>query len=518
MQKFSSVQYILFAVILLGLFLRFYDLGSEYGFSDEQLSMVSTIKIARQDLQSGLLFFQEHPPLGKWLIGLPVRFIDADYSPLRFLGPNMFAWAPLAYDALAKNFQAIRIANAFFGGVLSLLFIYLIVKMLWGFDAALWSTALAAVSFDLIFMSRHDNLMKILAISLVLGTLYFYLRYVQEKNQERKYAFLGAMLIFLTFALGSRSFDPLFVLPTLVISQFYLRRSKEEMQENILFVALLAVSFYFVFFYIYPAEARAFAQAHLDAQGPLALVGFTLFPVIKNLLTRNSYLFSAVFLLIAASFAYFAKQKKEHAFFVDFVTPVRARGVQSVAIIFFLVSFFCISLTRLGGGTYDISIFSGVFLLAGPILQKVAQYKHLKFVLLFLLVANSAQLVYGFPYNIWEYSNFGAGRKLGSIVIEHDLPNEVFQVLGERQNPFLLSNTVNTLLFYKGERMPIIIPGESRCDPKIFAELKKIKAHVLITSGDVADQYICPLFKEANLTLIKDFSGFAEVRWKLYSF
>src|SRR3989338_775631 len=116
-KKENIVNYILIILIIIGIFLMFYNLGQEYILADEQYSIISAIKIHSQDLKTGIMYFQEHPGLGKWLVGLPVNFISANYAPINILGPNMFAWAFVGYEAFAKNYVAIRYMNALIGAL-----------------------------------------------------------------------------------------------------------------------------------------------------------------------------------------------------------------------------------------------------------------------------------------------------------------------------------------------------------------------------------------------------------------
>ncbi len=510
-KKENIVNYMLILLILLGIFLRFYGLPSEYIWSDEQYSFVSAIKIHSQDLKSGIMYFQEHPGLGKWLVALPVNFISANYAPINALGPNMFTWAFIGYEAVTKNYVAIRIMNAILGS-LAILFIYLIMKKLFNKEAALWGAAIMAISPDMIAYSRHEILMKIISISLVLGTLFFYIKYLSEKSEDKKWLYLGMTILVMTFAIGSRNFDPLFIIPTLIISQFFINREKNKLKENLIVTGLIIASFLFVFYYTYPSEAKAFAQQHLQAESPFQLLGFTFPSMIVFALTRNSYIFSLTFILIVISFIYYLinknKSDKESGL-VNLLNFTKNKDIKSVLIIFLAVSFFGIGLTRLGSGhMYNITFYASVFLLAGLIISKlISKYKVLKYVFILILIINIVQVIPNFPYSTWEYSNLGLGKRFYENNFDKEIPDSILNELNSRNNPPVMTSSLNTLVFYKGEKIPIVILQESRCNEEYFKAILKSKILIIHKEEITKDQYICQIYKSLPLKEVKNFKN-----------
>ena len=509
LKKDKLTTYILITLIILGIFLRFYSLGEEYLWDDEQLSMVSAIKIHRQDLKSGIMYFQEHPGLGKWLVALPSNFISANYQPLSALGPNMFAWSFLAHEALSANYVAIRIINAIIG-TLAVFFVYLITKELFNKKAALWGAAIMATAPDMIAYSRHEVLMKIISIAMVLGTIYFYIKYHKEKVQDKKWIYLGAAIVFMVFALGSRNFDPLFIMPTIIISQFLLKRGKSHIKENLIVAGLVALSFIFVFFYTYPPEAKTFAQEHLEAESPFQLIGFTFLSMAELALIRNSYLTTISIILIFISLIYYLNKinKKDEKSALENIW-IYLKDQRAVLVIFLLVSFIGIGLTRLGSGSmYNITFYSTSFLLAGIVVYKLTEkYQIIKYIFLAILIINIAQIIPNFPYSTWEYSNLGLGSSFYENKIDKTIPDTVFYELEIMGNPPITTSVVSALIFYKGEKKSMAVPNEARCTREYFIEL--IKANPLILHRDdiAKDQYICQLYKQLPLKEIKNFEN-----------
>lgn len=503
------ITYTLLAFIIISIFLRFYGLSQEYLSLDEQRSLISAIKIQKQDFKSGVMYFQEHPGLGKWLIALPINFISSNYAPLQLLGPNMFAWDFVVYEAVEDTYTAIKYMNALIG-VLAILFVYLITKKLFNKKAALWGAAIIATSPDMIAYSRHEILMKIIAITTVLATIFFYLKYLTEENKDKRWAYLAITILALTFNLGSRNFDPLFIIPTIIISQFFINRGKEKLKENLIVSGLVIISFLFVFFYTYPPEAKLFAQEHLEAKSPTQLLGFTFLPMIYHALTRNSYLFSLSFILIFVSIFYYLNKFREEdkekplANLLNFAKPNDAKAV---LLIFLLVSFIGIGFTRLGSGmTYNITFFAAVFTLAGIVITKLIEKKQiLKYVFLLIILINTIQILPNFPYSTWDYSNLKLGEKFHQDQDDKNVPESILKELETLNNPPINSNMLSVLVFYKGEKSAMSIPVQSICTQEYFNNLLTKNPLILTKNNIQQEQFICPAYKQLPLKEIKNF-------------
>ncbi len=511
MQKGRVISYILIIFIILGIFLRFYNLSEEYLWSDESLSMISAIKIHQQDLKTGIMYFQEHPGLGKWLVALPVNFISANYSPLGALGPNMFAWSYLAFEAVSENYLAIRIMNALIG-VLGIIFVFLITKKLFNQKAALWGAAIMAISPDMMAYSRHEVLMKIISITTVLAAIFFYIMYLTEKEKDKKWVYLGATIISVIFALGSRNFDPLFIVPTIILSQFFVKRGKENLNENLIVTGLLIAVFLFVFYYTYPPEAKMFAQERLEAESPLQLIGFTFPAMAYHALIRNSYLTTISFLLIFGSIFYYLKKRDKSntgSPIANIYKLLKKDDAKSVLPIFLLISFLGIGFTRLGTGhMYNITFYAAVFLLAGVFLYHLTKkYNILSYIFLLIILINVIQIIPNFPYSTWDYSNFNLGRDFYENKVDKTIPDEVFRELEIKGNPLIDSSVLNIMVFYKGNKIPMAVPNERRCTEAYFKELISADPIILHRTTLQDDPYICPFYRALPLKEVRNFEN-----------
>ena len=513
MRKLTVIQWVLIIAIALGIILRLIGLSNEYLFDDEQPSMIAEMKFHRQSFYDGAMYFQEHPPLGKWLLGIPSAFIDSDYKTLTFLGPNTFVLKYLTYQSLAKNFPYIRLVNAIIG-ILAILFTFLIIKELFGLNAGLWSASLMSLSADFIGFSRHDHLLKIVAVAFAIMTIYFYIKYLKSKDNFR-FIYLILTLVFFTFCIGSRNFDPLFLIPTLVFSQFIINRGQKNLIENIVFVLLLAFSFYLVFYYFYPPEAKEFARFHLEVNSPFDIIpGLGFIGVVKNMLLRNSYAYAlasvSIIVLIVNEIIRFGKHKWNFKDLGDnsFIKNLFTADIKAVVIIFFLVTFIGLSIMNLrfgGSSTYNIMLYGSTFLIAGPVIDRLLNKKILLYILLLGIAVTTVQFMMDFPYGVWRYSNFGVREVHYPTKFDKDMSDAILIELNNQGNPLVDTDYLNTLLFYEGEKIPLVAASDSRCNKDYFDKLKENKAYILIRSGDINNQFICKLYGESDMRLVKSF-------------
>ena len=511
MHRDRILSILLVILIAVGILLRLIGLSGEYLWDDEQPNLIAEMKFHHQSFQDGALYFQEHPPLGKWFLGLPSIVISANYAPLRFLGSNMFVYKYIPYEALAENYGIIRLWNALIG-CSALLFVFLIVRSFFGTSSALWSTLLMALSADFILMSRHDNLLKMGTIFFGLGCLYFYLKYIRSPDVHWRAFYLGCTLLFLMFALGSRNYDPLFLLPTLIISQFVLCRGKKYILENLIVTTSIILTCLLVFNYYYPAEAQTFAKEHLEVSSPLNLLGFGLLGIFKNMFIRNSYMYSiAAILVLFCIFYYILFFKKRNPIFNHSVHDlIQQRNPVLVLIIFFLITFLGISFSqsRFGYGlTYNVMLFAATMLLGGPIIHHMIEKWHnLRWFFILLFGINTIQFMFYFPYGLWEYSNLGQSYPYYSPTYDHNLVDQQLHDLAAIGNPMLLTDSVNILLFYPGAHMPLPPVKADTCSSQYFEQFKSQNVYVLSRLGDLTTSpYVCSLFKETVIEKIKTY-------------
>ncbi len=512
MNGLKVIRFILLACIFLGVLFRFIGLDNEYLWDDEQTSLISIAKAQHQSFFDGALYFQEHPPLGRWIQGLPTLFIDSDYGLLRVLGPNFFAWKHIALTVIEDTYVAVRLMNVLIG-LLGLLFGFLIVKKLYGFDAALWTTALMSLSFDIIGYTRHEGLWKILSFSFSLGCLYFYILYLDYRQQDKlhhKLLSLGLSMLFLIMALGSRNFDPLFIMITLLACQFLLHHRTKDLLENFIFAALVGLCYAFVFRFLYPAPAQQFARDHLGVQSFTDLFGFTFIGLLKNVMLRNSLAFTFSFLLLlwtAFTVVKTFRADKKTRFLSLLLQQIEHHRLTFVLVLYALVSFGGLGFSKFGASpSYNLSLFAALFLLFGPAIQRLQTKRIVPYCVIFLLLISLGQLIVGFPYSVWTYSNLSLGAPFFSTAYEKDAVDSIIDDLAILGNPPLMTDNVNLLLFYPGQAVPLIVSQDPRCNENTFAQAKMAKANVVLKTNDPADQYICALY-QTRIQFLKGFEG-----------
>jgi len=525
----KQLHYFLIFCILFGIFVRFYSLDRAFIIRDGVDFMIAGIKLNHNNPYDARLWNLEHPPVGKWLIGFPTRFIDADYENTLSIPMNMYVWQYKAWDGLKDTYVAMRLMYAIFGS-LTVLLVFLISRNLHGYEAGLWSATVASLSFDLIDYSR-GGMAEIYMCFFTLATVFTYLKYLESTSELEKTRYLVLTFIFFTLNLGTRSLQPLFLMPILALSQFVINKGKTK--ENIYFTTVLLAGFYVFMYVIYPPSVRDLSMSfHHQVTSPLELVSFKFsFPrVIMSLFTRNSYLFTAgVILLGYAAFRLLntrtkkdeevqeylqkggksfnklqskfnlkteellgtlerigAKEERKGKIYVWYLESEGPSGknilynIQAwlnppnptlVLVIFFLFSFFAFgSLKRYGDEMrYLIFMHLPLFVLMGKPLSEFSKDKLFFGASLFLLLLNVYGIIMMFPY-FTDYANFGAN----SFRYEYteggydNFPRieEVLRYLDAEGRPLIMSNDPNTLIFYEGKKTDIPIPNEENCNPE----------------------------------------------------
>ena len=478
-RKFLRIEIILVILILFGVFFRFYHLNVPLQ-GDEVIYGVSAMKFHRESCTAGKDYIQEHPPFGKWLVGIPSRFIDADYKPLKFLSKDLFVWAYVAYDALAKNFVAMRTVEAI-GGVISIFLIFIISRQLFNFRAALWSAAIAALSFELIGYSRIIYIESPMIVFILLS-LFLYINYLKSSNKKR-IIYFSLFFISLTATLLTRGIQPLFLLPIFAVSQFLLNRN---IKECIYFLLFLGISYYIAYHIIFPFDIIGYGPSRYGQSSIFGLFSFKAFNVITHLIFRNSLLFLAA--LIATSYATFQLGKKIN------------EKIHPVLSIYFVLSFLIFSSLSFPLPRHYIFMFLPLYIIGGYALERISANKILGASIILLAVINAAQLTQYFP-NFLTYSNFGLDAfQVLSSASSQDLRKGLDTANSENPSN-IMTNDVNTLIFFNGHKAPIAPALQNTCNNETIDSLDVENLTVLYVKHSsqfnfMSDPFVCPLLKE----------------------
>ncbi|MBL7206322.1 MAG: phospholipid carrier-dependent glycosyltransferase [Candidatus Aenigmarchaeota archaeon] len=514
------LYFFLIFCILFGIFFRFYDLGSAFMFRDEPITFIGGIKLHYDNPYDGRLWNYEHPAVAKWFIGLPTRFIATDYNEILQIPTNMYVWLYVGYEALSKTYVAMRLLTALFG-VLSLALIFLITRELYGTKAGLWSTVIAALSFDLILYSRI-TFYETYLITFFLSSIFLYIKYLKTRESGKRILYMALTFVFVTLTIGTRSFNPLFIIPILLLSQFIINRRR--MKENLLFIVLLIVSLRIVFFHIYPPEIRDIAQAAHGITSLGSIMGFSLIQEIMIIFSRNSYLFIASILITIYSVLRVTRNNEGEPRRTISLTWIKEsiknpKPVLIISIAFWII-FLGFGFSRYGtDARYLIILFLPLFIMAGKPMIKMAKNKMILSILIILIIVNMYGIVAAFPY-FGDYSNFGDplwNRFVGTHEHQGAVRNAM-KYLESQGNPSVVTSEPNILIFYPGDADSIPIPNGKRCNPSYIEKLKKAEPYVVYNtispdnSNIENDMYTCPAFRSLPMTLIESFEPDNSVR------
>lgn len=515
----------LIALILFGIFMRFYGLEDSLVWRDEAINIAAGIKLNQNNPYDARFFASEHPPVAKFFLGLPSRFIQADYADVLAIQPHLFVYTYLA--PFKEVVAPIRMMSAL-AGVAALIFIFFISKEVHSLKAALWSTALAALSLDMLIDSRliYPNMY---ALMFSLGTVYFYIKYLKtpsagkseapspatsfsvyfSENKKALYALL--MLAFLILALGSRLLYPAFLVPIILISHILLRRG----WKDTIFVLILNIFALYVFLNVlYPPDLQQFAfEVHYGVQGYTGFLQtqFALPTVIQILLTRHSYAFLAAFILTLFSLLMFLRRlKKEHLNVRRIALFCRSLDTRLVLALFFIISFLIYSFTRYGLLIFYTSLlFLPLFIFAGHAIAS-SKRRIVPTVMSALLILNVYTIIALHP-NYAEYANFDVKQFYvsdfyGSYDPLH-IEEEVISYLASIGSPQVISNNHNVL--FKYEALPIPPPGHPDCNQQFIDSLRGsyiVYRGLYSTAPSFSeDPYICPEFRSLDIELVESF-------------
>ncbi len=431
------VKYFLIFVIFIGVVFRLLSLNN-YLFEDEALQIVSGMKFFHQSYADGLNYVSEHPPIARFLIGLPSIFIKSDYSSLKSATPGFYWFTYSNHTPLKDNFLQARFFTIIIG-ILTICFTYLIAKKLFGRIAALWSAALVSISADFIFYSSHTFL-EIYMLFFSLAAIYFYLKFLDAKNKQEKYIFGFLLFFFLFMELGSRAFNALFLAASLPIANFISNRKINK--EFLVIAAISAIAVILIYTSIWPPDLQ---KKIFELKGSAtSIFGISFAQEIAGIFLRNSYIFLFSILLLIPAVYDFCKNKKFNSLF---------NRKFSIITTFFILSFFSLGITNLSSSEtaymrYISLLFIPLSIAGGYALAKYSQSRiilSLSIIIIAVTIINISQLL---PNHIQDYSNFGISQYRLFPSDEINKAEEELKYLNENNNPAALTNEPNILIFY----------------------------------------------------------------------
>jgi len=488
MKKYFIIFFVL--ILLFSIFINFYGLENPYIFNDEGTLIISAIKFYKANFSVGIQYAVEHPPIAKFIMGIPSNFIVTAYEDTNAIKNEIYGWNYLAWLPIKDLYIPIRMMSAIFG-IFSLLFIFLIGKELYNNEVGLFSMLIATFSFDLLTYSRLI-LMEIYMVAFCLVTLYFFIRLIKN---EKIINFIG-FFIFLVLSLGSRTGQPLILLFIMAIS--YPLLTKKLQKKNILaFYAILFIAYIAIFWLIYNPNANVWG--YFGFSTPLSLIELNAIPLF-SLFLRNSYLF--LFGLISSIFLFIAKRK-------EVVSRIRNKTPDTVLLLFALISLLAFSFLRYGENVrYLIFMFIPFYIIGGyATYYFFKKYNVVKLIVIGLVIVTLYQMMIYYPLFL-NYYNFAFTGNNDMIANK---------VLNEIKDENLIVTNYLPVLVYNAKSIPMPVPiancGEimaatnlTNCNEKDIKNLALKKPMIVYYGPNIKnDSIICDVFKTINMTEIENF-------------
>ncbi len=444
-----QIKYFLYAAILAGIIFRILILNS-YIFEDEGAILVGGMKFFHHSYRDGLAYV-EHPPVAMFLAGLPSVLVESDYKTLEYASPGFYWFIYIHHKAIGDNLLGARLSTIT-AGILSIAFIFLIAKNLFGKMAGLWAAALASLSADFIFYSVH-TFMEIYMIFFSAVSIYIYLKFLDERG-KKKWLIGFLLLFFLMMEIGTRGFNALFLPLTLPIAYIFMKRKFDEQFFSVLLVAVVSVTLTYLL--IWPPE---FHGRIFEVNKPGATLGVSFAQEIIGIFSRNSYIFS--FSMVLAIVGIFRLIK-----FGRFLQKIRGR--QSIILIFFIISFIVLGTTNLSSYgipfmRYILVLFLPLCIAGGLALSRFSQNRAILFVSVLLVIASAASIFILLPNHLQEHNNFNFQQYALYPSNEIEKTENEMKYLHENGNPPVMTNEPNILLFYKGDILMATAPTLDYC-------------------------------------------------------
>lgn len=421
--KITKYTGILIAIFLVSVFIRFYQLDA-CGFStDEPVIITSGIKHFLDNPYSVSLYDMATPG-GQWPIGLFVTLLsDTDFSPIRDYGIMDYADIDLNVELLQGLEFFARLPSAI-AGVLSGIFVYLLVKEMYGRKSGIVSYLLFTFNPIIIDYSRIA-LLEIFQIFYMLAAMYFFYIALTKKKNSTINLVISSVFFGLTAAakLNGLMLIPLFTLFSIVSKVSFSK--KKHLVVDIIgvvknLVILIGVSL-FILALVFGFDLSVPYQVYTyysSAGG--AGVQFVLFNLIYDSLF---FINPIVWICLFASFYLIYKDRNE----------LKLNDMFSILLILILLisGFFEAHESIKRGIQYVLFI----FIISGRIFSKnntsIFKSKYWTYAIIFIAISNLALVAYYFP-------NTGLSKSIictsQDCISAHNTRNFDSRIVGEYLN------------------------------------------------------------------------------------
>lgn len=522
---------ILFLVlaILAGICFRVAGAFNDMVLFDESIYIISALKLTHGSIEDPRLWNYEHPPIAKWLYGLPTLLISTNYEEVFNLPMNKYIWIYKAHEAIKSTYQTLRIMPLFFG-ILTILLVFLITKELWGQYAALWATAVASLFNHLIFFSKIAYLDSAYVFFSLL-MLFLYIRYINSKaNNKIKYFIL--FLVSLILVLGSKNPYQFPTIAFLMFSNFFVEENKKYKKMFIISILLITIIFFSLIYpvlwlktdkvieYVKIKFGSHSITPNID-QSNFILTSLTkrleLFP--QLLLAGNTTFIFTVVILIIVSLLFLRKTVNNKLLNIFSYKAIKTFSFSNktlfTVLAFFIIYMLFSFVANMGNYYLQIPLLL-LLLLASNIYNKIPASFFFSLLFCALLLIDICFIAVAFPFHNGDINPLIANKSLTKNN-EYDLvgfSQDALNFVSEEKKP-LLSNNLNMLAFFNGEKYAMPSPSDENCKKEFFESLKEKKTFLVYAGNPLnPSEWFCPLIAEYvdPVPLQHDVGGF----WKEY--
>lgn len=479
--KIRALHLFLIIVILLGVGIRFIQLDAHLLNGDEEFYIVGAEKFHAGSDYDVRIWNYHAPPVGKWLMSLPLVFTDVDYSIAYALPPNLWVWNYAAFESIGQIYPLVRGVSALFG-ILLILFIFLTGRELFGTTAGLWGAASAAVAIDLIILSRVA-MVDIYLYAFIAASIFFYVKY----RRSGAVPWLPALLVSLILMFGSKNVQWLVIIPPILYVEIMGNRKK--VMKTVNFLIIMGIAWFVHSSIIYPPEISELATEFFTTGSNRNFIEphFDIF--FSSLFTMNSLFFIVVFLLTLGLYAGVLGLHKGRVDWGRIKRHLLYPNAHTFLLLIGLVSLVAFSLTSLSISSKYIGQLSIPFFVLGGLAAVCFWGKHKAFrgVLLMLLIVGAFSMVWYFP----SYEGY-PGQQVVAFSSPWKELKPYADALEKEGGPKIITNNMNLLIFYGGEALPIPVKDSPDCTEGLLTGLKGGGyLGVFKNIGDDEKQFLC---------------------------
>ena len=474
---------ILIFIILLGFFVRFSGIDQHYLNGDEEFYIVGAEKFHAGSDYDVRLWNYHAPPVAKWLMSLALIGTATDYSIAYAIPANLWVWNYIAADSIKEAYPLIRTMSAIFG-TLFVVLIFISARELFGTTKGLWAAASAAIAIDYIILSRVA-LIDIYLYAFIAATMYFFIMY----RKTKKAPWLAGLFASMIMMFGSKNVQWLVIIPPMLYVE--LIGNKRHIGKTIHFLIILGIAWFIHSSFIYPPEFSSAAAEFFTSGANKNIIEPHFDKVFLSLVSINSYFFLITFFTTIGMLLVGIGVHKRRIDWEKIRKHITYPTPYTFLLLFAFMSLVMFTLTSLSlNSKYIGQISIPFFVLGGLAVGSItAKKKILLPVFLGLLIIGAAGAVFYGP----SYERY-PGQQVISFSSPGREANQLLSFLEKQGNPPVITNSINLLIFYSGQSIPLPIRDSAGCTTNLVDQLRAAGAvGVFKNIGTVERNFVCDL-------------------------